>query len=222
VLLPGLDGTGRLFAPLLAVLPAGVQARVVDYPRDTVLGHEELAARVDLPDEPFLLVGESFSGPVALRIAARRPAGLVGVVLVATFATPPVPRALAALPWDALFRRSPPRAALRHALCGGDATLAAEVAAAIATVAPAVLAGRLRAVLACDAREALIACEVPLLYLQATADRVIPARCGAEIARAGAMLVRVDGPHLLLQTNPRGAWDVLRNAGWVDARDARA
>ena len=94
VLLPGLDGTGLLFGPLVAALPAGLRAAVVRYPVDRSMGYAELAASAaeQLPQgERFVLVGESFGGPLAMILAAGRPAGLVGLVLCATFVTSPRP-----------------------------------------------------------------------------------------------------------------------------------
>ncbi|NUN50811.1 MAG: pimeloyl-ACP methyl ester esterase, partial [Candidatus Brocadiae bacterium] len=37
ILLPGLDGSGRLFAPLLAALGTGIEARAIAYPPDRAL-----------------------------------------------------------------------------------------------------------------------------------------------------------------------------------------
>ena len=73
VLLPGMDGTGDLFAPLLSALPPALRTIVVRYPCDRPLGY---AGRTRGPkDQPFVLLGESFSGPIAAAIAAaRRPA----------------------------------------------------------------------------------------------------------------------------------------------------
>ncbi|HMA00429.1 MAG TPA: hypothetical protein VKP66_20995 [Steroidobacteraceae bacterium] len=79
LLLPGLDGTGKLFAAFLRALGPGVESRVVEYSPDEPLGYEELELRVRaaLPrDRPYVLLGESFSGPIAMRIAASAPAGL--------------------------------------------------------------------------------------------------------------------------------------------------
>ena len=42
VLLPGLDGTGSLFGPLLAHLPEHLVPVVVKYPTDKVLYYEQL------------------------------------------------------------------------------------------------------------------------------------------------------------------------------------
>jgi len=43
VLLPGLDGTGRLFARLVERLPATIEPLVHPYPSDRALGYRELA-----------------------------------------------------------------------------------------------------------------------------------------------------------------------------------
>ena len=83
VLLPGLDGTGEQFAPLLRELPSTIAPVTVRYPVDRALGYEELLplALEQLPaDCPFVLVGESFSGPLAIRLAAQRPPGLRALV----------------------------------------------------------------------------------------------------------------------------------------------
>jgi hypothetical protein len=46
VLLPGLDGTGQLFRGLIGVLPAGMDAIVVSYPKTGAQGYEDLLPRV--------------------------------------------------------------------------------------------------------------------------------------------------------------------------------
>ena len=63
VLLPGLDGTGLLFQPLIDCLPEDIQPVVVAYPKELQLGYAELLPLVldSLPPGPFVLLGESFS-----------------------------------------------------------------------------------------------------------------------------------------------------------------
>src|SRR5579863_3225723 len=93
ILMPGMDGTGELFAPLLRALGTSVETSVVRYPPDEPLGYAELLPRVraELPQSgPFVLLGESFSGPLAIMLAGEAPAGLRGVMLSASFATNPV------------------------------------------------------------------------------------------------------------------------------------
>ncbi len=42
VLLPGLDGTGKLFSEILKSLEGRVATRIIDYPKDIPLGYDEL------------------------------------------------------------------------------------------------------------------------------------------------------------------------------------
>lgn len=101
VLLPGMDGTGRLFAPLLSRLDESLEPVVIAYPEHEQLDYGQLHqfVRARLPEgEPFVLLGESFSGPVALTLAAAAPAGLCGLILCATFMRNPMPVLGAAWP----------------------------------------------------------------------------------------------------------------------------
>src|SRR5687768_1455482 len=100
VLLPGMDGTGLLFADFVAALGAQVETQVLRYPPDEILGYAELEARVRaaLPtDRPLVLLGESFSGPIAISIAATPPPNLRGLILCCTFARFPLPASIKAL-----------------------------------------------------------------------------------------------------------------------------
>jgi pimeloyl-[acyl-carrier protein] methyl ester esterase len=87
------------------------------------------------------------------------------------------------------------------------ASLLTAVRSAISSVRPRVLAARLRAVLECDVRADLSKIVVPILYLQAKADRLVDGSCVEEIQRIKPQVkvVTIDGPHLLLQRQPRMA-----------------
>jgi len=39
ILLSGLDGTGRLFAPFVASFPKNIETQIIAYPTDKVLRH---------------------------------------------------------------------------------------------------------------------------------------------------------------------------------------
>jgi len=94
VLLPGMDGTGIFFEDFAAALQPEFKPIIVRYPNDPSLGYAELEAfaRAALPhDEQFLVLVESFSGPIAISIAASNPPGLFGSLLCVTFARNPHP-----------------------------------------------------------------------------------------------------------------------------------
>src|SRR5262249_61571198 len=87
-------GTAKPRAEFIAALGPGIEPHVVCYPAHRALGYAELTAlaRAALPpDRPYVLLGESFSGPIAISIAAASPPQLVGLVLCGTFARNPHP-----------------------------------------------------------------------------------------------------------------------------------
>ena len=212
-MLPGMDGTGELFANFIKTLPDTFKAETVRYPCDVCLSFAELMplVRSSIPkSEPFVLVAESFSTPLAIQFAATNPPNLKGLVLCAGFATSPVRgwlRFLGSFLSPLLFRVGLPEFAARFWLVGSDASpaLLFAVYTAISSVKPKVLSARLRAVLGCDARKELTQVEVPILYLQAKQDRLVPASCLDEIRRIKpqAEVAAIDGPHLLLQREPK-------------------
>lgn len=210
VLLPGLDGTGKLFSELVRALGSDIDAQIVSYPVDRPLGYAELEAlvRAALPaDRRFVVLGESFSGPIAIRIGANPPAGLAGVILCGTFAKNPYPLFGWARPLAAWFPlKSLPRW-LRAPLMWGSLTAErapARLNRAMAAVSADVIRHRIAALLAVDASAALARVRLPILVLQAAHDLVIPRSATQWILETAphAQLVEVDGPHLLLQTRP--------------------
>jgi len=124
--LPGLGGTGQLFSRFLGAANGALEFRALSYSRDVFLGYDALEelVRRELPGKRrFALLGESFSGPIALRIAAKGPPGLVAVVLATTFHRRPARLAVQALwPLAPLFFRMPlPPHVVRLLLAGTEA-----------------------------------------------------------------------------------------------------
>ena len=213
-----MDGTGTLFDRLLRALPSEILPSVVRYPTQTNTSPDALLSMIEegLPvAEPFVVLAESFSGPLALRLAARRPAGLRALVMVATFIRNPWPPLLAKLSWalGALLALPMPRRVVELLLVGQDspADLVSEVSAAIRAVRPSVLASWLRQVLSVDVSEEARRCPVPILYLKATGDRLVAARAERVLRAVKSELVTVsiDAPHLLLQRRPVEASDAI-------------
>ncbi|MGA2777282.1 MAG: alpha/beta hydrolase [Steroidobacteraceae bacterium] len=210
VLLPGLDGTGKMFTRFVAVLGPCIQTQTVVYPVDQCLGYRELETRVRavLPSGGrFVVLGESFSGPIAIRLAADPPAGLVGLVLCVTFAKNPYPLLAWAQPWAAALPvKSLPRWVRAPFMWGASSPDGApdEADRATAAVDEAVLRHRIAAVMAADETPALTLIRVPTLVMRASHDHVIP-RASSEYIRQHlpqAELIEIDGPHLLLQSRP--------------------
>lgn len=204
VLLPGMDGTGSLFDEFVRALPAHIVPFVVAYPGEHPMGYDELEAWLAprLPAGRFALLGESFSGPLAVRVALAMPDRVTAIVLVATFTESPVPRwlrwlvpTLASL----LFRIPPPRVAVRFALAGMDAPeeLVDRALAAISSVSAIVLATRAQAI---TSLKGLAGPRSPTLCLAGNHDRIV----GSQHRRAlHVKEVVIDAPHFVLQRCPR-------------------
>lgn len=211
VMLPGLDGTGKLFRPLLTRLHATVDHRIVAYPNDRTLSIDEMAGLVleQLPKGPFVLLAESFSGLVALALLRRRPAAIRSVIFCAAFAQSPHPLLLGVacrLPAVGQALQAMPKAIMRPFVFGRHChrELPRQLADALGRTAPNVLTHRLRLIAAAKAPPQ-IPDAIPCHYLQATRDRLVPARAAKWFARhfVPFHLRKVDGPHMLLQARPR-------------------
>lgn len=216
VLLPGMDGTGRLFDPLLSALDPKLAPQVLSYPHGDMLDYQQLESlvRAQLPKEPFVLLGESFSGPLAMSIAAVPPPGLRALMLCCTFASNPRPFLGAFQPLLGLLplRTGPTNAfnwPAKHALLGSFTTPALEalLEKALSQISPAVMADRLREIAKVNVSSKLAQIRVPVLYLQASRDRLVPAKAAAEIARSipSMQMQTIEGPHCLLQASPQAS-----------------
>lgn len=208
-----MDGTGKLFRDFVDALPAEFEALTVSYPPDRCMPYSSLLPMVldSCPkDEPFVILAESFSTPLAILCGARNLPNLSGVVICAGFATSPVKgwrRWVCGLLTPLFFRIPLPEIAVRRWLLGEDAPLSLLDSArvTISSVHPKVLVKRLGAVLACNTLDALSRVSVPMLYIQAAKDRIVGVRCLEEMLqiRPDLKVERIDGPHLLVQRRPQ-------------------
>lgn len=212
VLLPGLDGSGRMFRPFLEQLPLNYKVSVIAYPGDRHIPFQEL---VDFildqlaENQPLLLVGESYSGPVIAALSQQSQLNICGLVFVATFAKFPgsfIKTLSRMLPLSLLFRFRPPAAFIRHYCFGKWTTTEAinMVWDSIANNRASVIASRARSGTRVDVRSLLAGISQPCLYIRASADRLVPARAMNDFVENIPQLqqVEIDGPHCLLQAQP--------------------
>ncbi|MEO8023451.1 alpha/beta hydrolase [Polaromonas sp.] len=213
VVLPGMDGTGELLAAFAAAVSPGIKVKVLRYPATEALDYAglEAVARAALPvNEPYVLLGESFSGPIAIALAASRPPQLLGLVLCCTFARNPRPLMVVLRPWVGLLPMVViPVGLLARLLLGRFYTMAWRhaLSRALGQVARPVLRARLRAVLSADVSPQLAEVVVPTLYLRAAHDAVVPFSAGQHVleVRPGTTMLVLEAPHFLLQVVPAEA-----------------
>lgn len=211
VLLPGLDGTAQLFKRFVAAAPPHLSCTPIALPAEP-LTYEELADEIakDVHDGPIVVIAESFSGPLAVALVER--VRVAALVFCNSFVVAPRARVFRWVARPVVFRPSPPRFLLRRYLLGdrADEALVCDVAKAVRSVPPNVLASRLQAVLSVDAAVAFRSCAVPMLYIRGTEDRLVPESAWQRMTALRPMhTARVSGPHLLLQANPVEAWQAI-------------
>jgi pimeloyl-ACP methyl ester carboxylesterase len=207
VLLPGMDGTGELFENLLAELLPEIKTVVVRYPTASVLNYEELTALADMQipkNFPYVLLGESFSGPIAIALAASANEQLKGVILCCTFAINPRPLLSK---WSFLV----PAISITDKLLSVTSKLLMssfnndkvyeQLKAVLPKVSPETMRARLDAVIGVNYLAELAKINVPILYLKGKQDHLVPSSASKTIVKfaKNVSLVELDAPHLLLQ-----------------------
>jgi pimeloyl-ACP methyl ester carboxylesterase len=218
VLLPGLDGRCDQFAPLAAALGAAVELVVARYPTDGVVDipAHAAAARAVLPTHrSYVLLGESFAGPMAIRIAATAPVGLAGLILCASYARCPRPSLRLLRPLRGVIAPAAvPVWRMASVVLGGSPMPPATRMLARSTHAASAgaLRSRVASVFDVDARDDLERVAIPVLYLRATRDRLVPKSAARDIQAIARQttVVEIAAPHFVLQAAPAAAASAIR------------
>jgi pimeloyl-[acyl-carrier protein] methyl ester esterase len=217
VLLPGLDGTDVFFRPLLALLPERVSPLVVQFPTAGANEYDDLLRLVRsalLRTPECILLGWSFSGPLALMAAQAEPEKIRGVILASTFVRPP--RCVyAALRWGAVTPMIHTIRACRRIpvwlLRPSTDRLRQDKTETWKRVSSSNVAERIRSLLKVDARDLLRNCPHPVLCLSGNDDGIVPHSNVEEIVRIrpDARVRMIEGQHFAIYTNPRAAAEAI-------------
>jgi pimeloyl-ACP methyl ester carboxylesterase len=206
-LLPGLDGTGRLYAPLATALADRYDVEVLAYDSTRFQDYPTLADKLSPAlqrHRNVVLVTESFAGPLGVLLAHRHPECIRALVMAASFVRAPLPfSGVGAALVQRLPAVVPPLFALERVLAGSGlpSPLRAEFEAIVAGMPLHVLRQRALAALRVDVTRELAALDMPVLYLQARHDRLIWPRAGRDVLRLArkARHTVIDVPHFLFQ-----------------------
>jgi len=217
--MPGLDGTGKLFSPIIPLLEQHFELTIVTYPDlDSFSDYIDCAQR-QLPERPgFSLLAESFSGPVAMALMARLPDQIGASVLAATFVRSP----LAALTRMANY--IPEQVFSIGALSEFVLDVYDTEDEDFSETQPlplniteqldgGLLKHRIAVLSRIDISAMLPDIEVPVLYLYALRDR-IATEVDAQMIEEylpDVNRVDIDAPHLLLQTRPQQCAELIIN-----------
>lgn len=214
--LPGMHGDASLFPPLAEYFH-DESVELVEYPQNISQDYKSLekwlSEHLDW-SQPRVLIAESFSGPLALQIAAKFPQSVKAIVLAASFCAAPTNPSLALLPLRPLMMLRPPCSTIRHFLCG-DSLDDAKVKALQKTVIniPAkVLSQRVRTMLTLEAADCPSLPHIPMLILQAQYDNIISWDAQNQLSThyEHATVHWLETPHLILQTAPAECHSFIR------------
>jgi pimeloyl-ACP methyl ester carboxylesterase len=210
ILLPGMDGTGELFEPFVQALNPNIKTKVVSYPKTEVLSYAELiklASTYIPPNQPYILLGESFSGPIAIALAAQADSQLKGLILSCTFARNPrlqLSKLSFLVPTFPINKLSFSLMSKLLMAKFNNTKIRQRLFDAVTSVASKVIRARLDAVIGVDYTEMLGNLNLPILYLQGKNDYLVPSTAGRYITEQAknVELIELNAPHLLLQLAP--------------------
>lgn len=210
VLLPGLDGSGELFAPLLSFLQH-FECQIISLPNTTNQNYQFLAEYVltQLPKDDFILLAESFSGPIAILLSQQRNKNLKGIILVATFISPPrkhlvlltkiLPiKILLSLPFGCYL--------YSYLFFDNNLNLFKLLKQTINTIPTKILKQRLNSIQSLgNLKKLLSISSTPALYIQPISDLFVSNNKYHEISKYydNITLKKIDGSHFIAQVRPR-------------------
>lgn len=216
VLLPGLNGTADLFDPLLSVATSEYELMVISYPTHQIKSYEELTEyvleKLGSIKGSFVVVGESFSGPIAILLSVKSIDGLIGIILVATFVSAPYFTLAKYLPWHLIFKLARCVYWLSIKLSDTKKTSILKAASIeLQKVIPVVLAARTRAALTIDVSRELQKSRVPVVYFAAKYDVVVPKWNLNKIlqVKSNIKVITFNTQHFILQSAPREALEAI-------------
>jgi len=211
ILMPGLNGTCGLFEKFIAQISNKFNVIALSYPIDKKMNYEELASFVRSQiahiEGPKYLVGESFSGPIALLLLSLGIKEIEGLVLVASFIYPPKPRGFKYVPWELCLGTKIILQQMFEFIGPKRACLFLDILNEIRIVSNSVLAARIRLILSVDVSAALKNVTIPILYLRAEMDVLVPISSFHKIKKLKSIELKTfPTHHFILQALPKESW----------------
>ena len=221
VFLPGLHGTAELFDDLVTQIQAlepqlevSFQTTLISYPTDLKQSYSKLfdwlcthLAPHKKSDSSIVIISESFSTPLDLKLADKSPHKIQALIIGGGFCASPASPSFALLPLRPLFLIAPPRTAVSHFLTGpnSSANLVTKVRSAVKKVPSKILSQRVRSILTLEEEQTPTIKNTPVLLLQAENDTLIPWEIQNQLEQhlPHATSHWLESPHLIFQAHPK-------------------
>ncbi|GAD76617.1 alpha/beta fold hydrolase [Vibrio azureus] len=217
VLIPGMDGTGLLFAPFIEVVPDEIEVISLPLLQRSDADYHDQAQHIiaNIGEDPIVLIAESYSGMVAYSMLQIGSPNIKHIIFVASFLECPSRLAQFAkyLPLTVLKRNILPKPILSKLLFGqfSDTRLVSLFNKSLNSVSEHVLKSRINHI--AKLNDHTIEIEVPCSYIRPKNDNLVSKRALEAFKRRCQKLVihEVEGTHFVLQTNPTKCWQIIQN-----------
>ncbi len=217
--MPGLDGTGNMFKPLLSSLGPKINTHIISYPSDRYLSFDELSGYVrnqlkDIDDQ-IVLLAESFSGPIAINLLQNPLPSIKAVIFSATFCERPRSLLISfarILPLEQIFKIPIPTSVIKL-FCLGFNVSSETVDLFRNTIANSnirILSKRVRDISRLKLSKLSFG-NIPCCYIQAQYDRLVPSSCFNSFQRflPQIQLFKIKGSHFILQAKPHECKEII-------------
>lgn len=218
ILLPGMDGTGILFTPLIHQLD-GLDIKVIPLPNDGPQDYSTLSAHVVsvIGDEECIIIAESFSGGIVESLLRSGEANIKHVILFASFLSCPsffLLKIAIYLPLKELFNIPLITPFFMRLFCLGHSAPADNInllQRAISLVPASTLKARMKQASAYKASSLVF--QTPATYIHPKHDWLVSDRSLEFMIRFNKIeVIELDGPHFIIQSQPEKCAHVIRKA----------
>jgi len=211
--MPGLDGTGNMFQPLISSLGDEIKTYTISYPFDQHLSYDELSGFVRNKlknfDEQLVLLAESFSGPVAVKLLQNSLPNIKAVIFSATFCESPKSVLVLLskfLPVAAILKLPFPNAVIKYFCFGYDCSPETIdlFKKTISKSNAKVLSQRIIEISRLKFKGQNLS-NIPCCYIQAQYDKFVPHSAFQSFLKIAPdiQLIKIKGPHFILQAKPQ-------------------
>lgn len=226
IFLPGLHGTDDLFEDLLEELQRKIsfQKILITYPNDIKQTYKKLTKWLvsyleinewssESEKVKTIIIAESFSTVIALKLAEKFPKHIHGVVISGGFCSSPVPTIFNFIPLRPFFFIKPPLLVIRRYLTGSASSInfVMDVAAVLRKTSSKRVVERLRSILSLEEEQVPSIPATPVMLFQAEHDEVIPWKKQNQLEQhlQQAETHWLDSPHLIFQVHPGMSSDLI-------------
>lgn len=159
--------------------------------------------------EKYILIAESFAGPLAIKIGSRRPSNLMAIIFAASFAKKPnkLPEQLSIFAKFIPFSSTILSRMIRPITFGrwGNKELDTLVHVALNRVSRNVIINRINSLMHIDEIHKLRDLNLPMLYVRPTSDRLVNRNALQAMVNVNSTIeiTEIQGPHFILQCQPQ-------------------